>query len=456
MGLILIVLFIVMIVYTTIILCQFGLNSEKIILNISLILLLIMIIILFVRKLVNPYISIFESIKNVMQKANNGDYSGRIDSFNNDGSKEVSHWINEHMDKIQTNLLSIEDKIDIFLTINKDDNIQDPIINVEHKITRLADIYKFRKTIEHDEKISEVYKRLAVILEEKFNICDFNFIEADTINKTTKIVYINKEILCDPISDGCRSDRTNALVDSSQFKILCDKFNNDDKTYFCVSYPISNDMDFIISLVSNNQKEHEKVRILLPLIQDYVDVAKPEIVSKKLMQVFERNAQIDPLTGLYNRKFLEKYIDNSLYKGIYNNIPCGIMMVDIDLFKLINDNYGYDIGDIVIKTIANTLLDVVTSNDIVVRFGGEEFIVIVINCTEKRLASMAENIRIAFSQQKIQENNEEFNKTISIGTALFPNKDKNFWKYVKQSNIALYSAKQTGRNKIIRYIDGME
>ena len=69
---------------------------------------------------------------------------------------------------------------------------------------------------------------------------------------------------------------------------------------------------------------------------------------------------------------------------------------------------------------------------------------------------MAEDIRVAFSQQKIQANNEEFSKTVSIGTSLFPNKDKNFWKYIKQSDIALYSAKQTGRNKVVRYSDGME
>ena len=432
-------------------------NSAKIIINTSLIsLLLIIIILVFVRKLIAPYLLIFESIKDVMQKANKGNYSGRIKNIKNEEAKEVAHWINEHMDKIQTNLVSIEDKIDIFLTAHKTDNIEDPIIDVENTVTRLSDIYKFRKTIEHDEKISEVYKRLAVILEDKFNICDFNFIEADTTNKTTEIVYINKEILCDPLSDGCRSDRTNTLVDSCQFKTVCEKFSDENKTYLCMPYSISNDMDFIISLVSNSEEEHERVRALLPLIQDYVDAAKPEIVSKKLMQVLERSAQTDPLTGLYNRKFLEKYIDNNLYKGIYAKKQCGLMMVDIDLFKLINDNYGHDIGDIAIKTISNTLLDVITPNDVVIRFGGEEFIVIVTDCTEDRLANMAEDIRVAFSQQKIQANNEEFSKTVSIGTSLFPNKNKNFWKYIKQSDIALYSAKQTGRNKVVRYTDGME
>ena len=419
-------------------------------------LLLILIILWFIRNLVVPYLSIFESIKEVMKKAHDGDYSGRIEGINSGEAKNVAHWINEHMGKLQTSLMSIEDKIDIFLTDHKAEDVTDPIIDVQKTVARLADIYKFRKTIEHDESIEEVYKRFAIILEEKFNLSNFNFIEADTTNKNTNIVYVNDGILCDPLSNGCRADRTNTLVDSCQFKEVCDKFTDNEKLYICVPYSISNDLDFIVSFVCDTQEEHDKIRDLLPLIQDYVDTAKPEIVSKKLMQILERNAQTDPLTQLYNRKFLENYIESTLYTGALRDIPCGLMMVDIDFFKLINDNYGHDIGDIAIKTIANTLTDVVKDSDVVIRFGGEEFIVVVVDCTEEKLIQVAEDIRIAFSQQKIQSGAETFSKTVSIGVSLFPNKTHDFWKYVKQSDIALYEAKQTGRNKVIRYEEGME
>jgi len=430
-------------------------TSVKMITNTSIIsFLLILIILWFVRNLITPYLAIFESIKKVMQKAHNGDYSGRIENVSGAEAKNVAHWINELMSKLQSSLNSIESKIDVFLTAHKIDDITDPIVDVENTVSRLADIYKFRKTIEHDETIVEVYKRFAVILEDKFDIHDFNFIEADTTNKRTNIVYVNKEILCDPLAKGCRSDRTNTVIDSCQFKTVCDKFHSD-KYYICVPYSISNDLDFIVSFVADTKEEHDRIRDLLPFIQDYVDTAKPEIVSKKLMQVLERNAQTDPLTGLYNRKYLEKYIDSTLYDGALKNVPCGVMMVDIDFFKLINDNYGHDIGDIAIKTIANTLRDVTSDDDVVIRFGGEEFIVIVTNCDEERMIKVAEDIRIAFSQQKIQANSEEFSKTVSIGCSLFPNTNKGFWKYVKQSDIALYEAKQTGRNKVVKFVEGM-
>jgi len=427
-------------------------SSIKIIGIVSFVLLLLTIVILYyINKLVYPYLAIFSSIKKVMKKANSGDYSGKITNAVSPESKEVAHWINEHMQKIQTSFMSIEKTIDIFLSDHKSSEHADPIIDVENTVKRLADIYNFRKTIEHDENLIDVYKRFGKILQEKFDIHNFNFIEADTTNKKTKIVYVSQKILCDPIVDGCRADRTNTVVDSCQFTGVCDKFKDDSKYYLCVPYSISNDLDFIISIVSDTKEEQERVRALFPFVQDYIDTAKPEIVSKKLMQILEKNAQTDPLTGLYNRKYLETYIDKYLYNGVYKNVPCGVMMVDIDFFKLINDNYGHDIGDKAIKIIANTLIDVVDQDDVVIRFGGEEFVVIIVDCTEEELIAKAEEIRIAFSQQQIETPDTTFTKTVSIGVSRFPNKAKDFWKYVKQSDIALYEAKQTGRNKVVKY-----
>jgi len=432
-------------------------TSLKIITYVSVIsLLLTLIILVFVKRLITPYLSIFESIKRVMRKADHGDYSGRIEGIKNGDAKDVASWINGHMTKLQDSLDTIESKIEIFLTAHKSIKAEDPIVDVQNTVTRLADIYRFRKTIEHDETINQVYKRFATILEEKFEIFDFNFLEADTTNKNTEVVYVNKEIICDPVSQGCRADRTNTIVDSCQFTSVCDMFEDENKYYLCRPYSISNDLDFVVTFTLETKEEHDRVRGLLPFIQDYVDAAKPEIVSKKLMQILERNAQTDPLTSLYNRKFLENYIDTSLYNGKLKGKPCGLMMVDIDFFKLINDNYGHDIGDIAIKTIANTLIDVVKADDVVIRFGGEEFIVVLTDCTEERLQHTAEEIRIAFSQQKIQAGSETFSKTVSIGTSLFLNKTQDFWKYVKQSDIALYNAKQGGRNQVVRYKEGME
>ncbi|XPV82130.1 MAG: hypothetical protein ACNI22_16425 [Halarcobacter sp.] len=156
-------------------------------------LVLIIFILLFVNKLISPFLVLFESINRVMEKAQKGDYSDRIGQTDGKHSDAVATWIDSLLEKLQTTLDDIEQKISVFLVHQKSQRT-DPLIDVKSTVNRLADIYRFRKTIEHDEHINEVYERLAYILREKFQLKDFNFIEADTTHKNVKIVYKEKEI----------------------------------------------------------------------------------------------------------------------------------------------------------------------------------------------------------------------------------------------------------------------
>eukprot|EP01155_Anaeramoeba_flamelloides_P028308 Anaeramoba_flamelloidesa833988_21.p1 GENE.a833988_21~~a833988_21.p1 ORF type:complete len:270 (-),score=12.17 a833988_21:34-780(-) len=118
---------------------------------------LITFILLFVNKLIGPYIRVFDSIKYVMKKAQEGDYSKRVPEESNPQSKEVAVSINSLLSKLENTLENIENKIDEFLTVAKKEKHQDPLVDVENTVTRLADIYRFRKTIEHDESLDDVY-----------------------------------------------------------------------------------------------------------------------------------------------------------------------------------------------------------------------------------------------------------------------------------------------------------
>ncbi len=411
-------------------------------------LVLIVFILIFVNKLISPFLTLFESINRVMKKAQIGDYSDRIGETNGKESDEVASWIDGLLEKLQSTLEDIEHKINVFLVHQKRKRI-DPLVDVKTTVNRLADIYRFRKTIEHDENINEVYERLAYILREKFKITDFNFIEADTTHKNTDVIYIEKEIHCNA-QDGCRADRTNTIVDSCQFNKMCDKFNYETKkSHICIPYSISNDLDFIVSIVIDTEEEHQRVRDLLPSLQDYIDTAKPEIVSKKLMYKLELTARTDPLTGLYNRKYLEESLKTIVSQAKRANITYGILMADIDFFKMINDTYGHDVGDEAIKIVSQTLIENTRESDIVIRFGGEEFIVLLHNCNEDFVFEIAEKIRVAFSKKEIPAGTSSFNKTISIGASIFPTHSNNFWQCVKFADMALYNAKENGRNKSV-------
>ncbi|XPV82132.1 MAG: GGDEF domain-containing protein [Halarcobacter sp.] len=187
----------------------------------------------------------------------------------------------------------------------------------------------------------------------------------------------------------------------------------------------------------------------MPSVQDYIDTAKPEIVSKKLMHMLELTARTDPLTGLFNRKYLEESVKTIVSQAKRSGITYGVFMADIDYFKMINDTYGHDVGDEAIKIISQTLIENVRESDIVVRFGGEEFIVLLYNCDEEYILEVAEKIRIAFSKKEIPAGTTTFNKTISIGASIFPTHTDNFWQCLKYADLALYHAKENGRNKSV-------
>lgn len=433
----------------------YGVTS--IIYAILILFILMVMILVFVSRLIGPYINVFDSIKEVMSYAKAGDYSHRVTIETQKESKEVANWINVLLEKIQITLEDIENKIKVFITKQEDDYncASDPLVEVNKAVSRLSDIYNFRKTIEHDENIDTVYERLAEVLRDKVGLSDFVIIEADNITHTTKEVHIEKDPHCSP--DGnCRADRTNSLVDSCQFKKLCSKFTDkDSKCYLCVPFSISNDLDIVISIVTDTPKELREARNKLPLIFDYIDAAKPEIVGKKLMQQLEKSARTDPLTGLFNRKYLEESIDMIVHQSKRTSTPYGILMVDIDYFKMINDTYGHDIGDEAIKVIAQTLLENTRESDIVVRFGGEEFIVLLYNCDSLHIKEIAEKIRIAFSSKKIKAGNGYFSKTVSIGCSVFPEHGDTFWKCIKYADLALYEAKESGRNKVVVFHDNI-
>jgi diguanylate cyclase len=160
----------------------------------------------------------------------------------------------------------------------------------------------------------------------------------------------------------------------------------------------------------------------------------------------KKTAYMDKLTNVYNRNYLHNIQDTiNLQEYI-------LAAIDIDFFKKINDQYGHDIGDLILHEVAKTMIDSIRSNeDILIRYGGEEFVILV-----KKQDSNGERslniIKRVF--QSIQEkgfktpNGDKLNITISIGINLYPNESRNFKEAFKLADNALYRAKAKGRNKI--------
>ena len=174
----------------------------------------------------------------------------------------------------------------------------------------------------------------------------------------------------------------------------------------------SNELNLIISIIAKNEEDSLRIRNFIGLIEDYIATAQPAIVSKKLMQILNKIARVDQLTGMYNRKYLDEFTETTIPQALRTNTPYGILMIDIDFFKMINDTYGHDVGDEGIRVVSRVIKDSIRESDVAIRFGGEEFIVLLHNCDKKFIKEIAEKIRISFSEQVINAGSESFSKTL--------------------------------------------
>lgn len=417
-------------------------------------LILIFTIAFLINYLISPFLKLFVSIKKVMNNANEGDYSQRILDINNKDAKEVSIWINTLLKKLETTLIDIDKNISIFLSSKTHEN-SDPLINVQETVSRLSSVYKFRKTIEHDDDLNTIYDRLAQVIKSKLNIENFNIQEAHTRTGKSKNIYIGNKEYCNK-SIQCRADKTNQIVDSTVFENICVSCKDNNINYLCIPYSISNELDLIISFFANDKEEIERIKYNIPFINDYIDASKSVIITNKLMNILEKNARTDALTGLYNRKQLEDQLPKIVSQSNRAKIPYGVLMIDIDFFKKINDTYGHDVGDKAIQIVAQTLNENTRNSDTVIRYGGEEFIVLLHNCNEVSVLSVAEKIRITFMKKNIPVSpTNTINKTLSIGASVFPKDSIDLKECIRNADIALYKAKNAGRNRTVIFEKSM-
>ncbi len=174
---------------------------------------------------------------------------------------------------------------------------------------------------------------------------------------------------------------------------------------------------------------------------------------KSVIDELTTQSTIDVLSKLYNRRELMRLSMLLLNRSILENKNVASLMVDIDLFKKINDNYGHRAGDTAIEMVSNTIKTSVTNTDIAGRYGGEEFVVFIGDTTLENVKKIAIRIRKNVEKLEIKYENHKLNCTCSIGVCFIDNPDKqdNLESIIEKSDQALYEAKNTGRNKVVIY-----
>ena len=242
------------------------------------------------------------------------------------------------------------------------------------------------------------------------------------------------------------------IVLSENFPEICRNATcQNESKYICIPFSINEQKSITIHILCEDEECLKHVKYQIGIIKKYLEETKPILESRMLMDVLRERNLVDGLTGLYNRKYLDEFIDKKMPYELKEGTTYAIMFLDIDYFKMINDTYGHDAGDVVLQKLSKTMKDSIGQDEFIIRFGGEEFLIIMKNPTEENAKKLADKINQDFAKLVFTFNNESFSKTVSIGYAFFPSDTDQIWKCIKFADLCLYKAKETGRNKVIRF-----
>ncbi len=165
------------------------------------------------------------------------------------------------------------------------------------------------------------------------------------------------------------------------------------------------------------------------------------VTNLQLRETLRVQALHDPLTDLYNRRFVEEWLDKETKRAERAGSPLGILMLDIDDFKVFNDTHGHEAGDRLLSEVADVLRQTVRSGDVVSRYGGEEFLILCPGTELSTAALRAEQLRSAVAEMQT-------GVTLSIGVAVYPGRGSDPVGVINAADAALYSAKRGGRNRV--------
>lgn len=326
-------------------------------------------------------------------------------------------------------------------------------------------ISEFRRKIEDDTTTQEVYSRLAKIFTDHLKLASFVIYER-SVDDSMPIVYSEPHSIDEIMpefttADMCRAKRTGAFVSSFNDPDICKICPiNDVLNHYCVPMLVGGHVigviQFILPIATDDQQKKEQADALNEA-RNYIEEALPVLQAKRFAAKLEEMATKDQLTGLYNRRYLEISLQQIVAGIKRRKTRLGVLMCDMDFFKEVNDTYGHDGGDVVLAELAAILQHHVRTSDLVIRYGGEEFLILLYDIEDGTSTMVAEKVRAAVECHQFNIPGAEIQKTLSIGVAEYPDPSmsKGIWQIIKHADVALYNAKNGGRNQVVTFNQDM-
>lgn len=247
----------------------------------------------------------------------------------------------------------------------------------------------------------------------------------------------NKELLIEDLPHDFRFDlkKIESLDERSIRSLIASPMYLGKKTIGMIRVESSKERKF----------SYDDLRILSVL----ADIAALSIDRLRLFEKVQDLAIKDSLTGLYLKGYFTDRLKQEMSRISVNDKKLSLIMLDIDHFKQVNDQYGHVVGDMVIKKVAHTLHSVVAGSGYVVsRFGGEEFVIMLPEASKEKALTIAENLRVRIEAEPILFRRKKITYTVSVGVATFPENAKYAKELLQACDDALYQAKEKGRNQV--------
>ncbi|MEW6656301.1 MAG: GGDEF domain-containing protein [Aquificota bacterium] len=414
----------------------------------------------FFNSFITKVSNFIKEIELTMRSASEGNFKTEIKTDLGYETRSLKESIEQSFYNLQNTLTSIEEKVRTMIGygVIKTGNV---LSDTSKIVDELLNIYKFKRVIEKDKSKKEVYERLREVLEDYMSLENFSIYEVDQNKNKISPVYVKgAKYWCNEVifenAEECRAERTGMDVDSREFPCVCPNFIDNDVCkqgkmhYYCIPVYVGGMVGNVVQIVYEPEME-PFINLIIPYIKGYLNEASPVLEARTYMDMLREQSLRDQLTGLYNRRFLDETIDKIAAQIKRRGTTLGILMVDIDYFKEVNDTYGHDMGDKVLKEIAKVLVKSVREADLVIRFGGEEFLVLLMDVQNGKSVEIAEKIRKAVESHTIESFGVVLRKTVSIGVSEFPEDSEKIWQCIKYADVALYKAKEMGRNRVVRF-----
>ncbi len=423
----------------------------------------------FLKRLFRPMVKTAEDLKVVVASAGVGDFSGRIETTSKDEIGQIAEHTNRLMETLDQSMGRIASSIQSLGEHGRREGREkNLLVHTVRIVDEMVGASRFKQAVENDLDLDEIYGRIHHVLKEHFGLSRFSYYHVEEDDKKLTPVFVEGvhqegDLWCDPEilgnPDFCRAKRTADCVSSINNSNICTRFclhaqNMPDIVHVCIPLMLSGRVGGVLQVVLTEEEVRRQLDIEQTM-EIYLNQAAPVIEARLLTQSLKNTSMRDPMTGLYNRRFLEDHIENLTAGIIRQKSTLGVLMCDIDFFKKVNDTYGHDVGDHVIKGLAEIIKKTLRLSDLAIRFGGEEFIILLPNTDLEGSLELAERVRLAMMGNVFQTPQGPLTKTLSVGLAIFSEGGMDFWECVKCADIALYQAKERGRNQTLHYSEEM-